>query len=159
MDAPRVGQARAAAWIRSLIVLGRTPLQSLAFSPTSIGFIPGDQTPNTAFFFAEVRCSVIVWPLFARSRYVIGSIPPLSLGPPVVRPFKTTVVRPGGNFTRMFFAQTVPAIKSIPASTKSETRFIDCPFKTELRSVKDRYFVAAVDVKHAFDAYGALRFL
>ena len=66
----------------------------------------------------------------------MGFIPPLSLGPPVVRPFKTTVVRPGGNFTRMFLAHTVPATKSIPASTKSETRFIDCPFRSELTNSK-----------------------
>src|SRR6266403_5755136 len=76
-------------------------------------------------------------------------MPPLSLGPPVVRPFKTTVVRPGGNLTRIFLAQTVPAIKSIPTSTKSETRFIDCPFRLKLANVKDRYFVAAFDVKQA----------
>src|SRR5438067_5006760 len=66
----------------------------------------------------------------------MGFMPPLSLGPPVVRPFKTTVVRPGGNLTRMFLAHTVPAIKSIPTSTKSETRFIDCSFRSELVSVK-----------------------
>src|SRR2546421_8951238 len=72
-------------------------------------------------------------------------MPPLSLGPPVVRPFKTTVVRPGGNLTRIFLAQTVPAIKSIPASTKSETRFIDCPFRTELTNVKtDTLWIASV---------------
>src|SRR2546428_7611692 len=66
----------------------------------------------------------------------MGSIPPLSLGPQVVRPFKTTVVRPGGNFTRMFLAHAVPATRSIPASTKSETRFIDCPFRSELTNSK-----------------------
>src|SRR2546423_1294664 len=79
----------------------------------------------------------------------MASFPPLSLGPPVVRPFKTTVVRPGGNLTRIFLAHTVPAIKSIPASIKSETRFIGLSLQNKIKKREDRYFVVAVDVKQA----------
>src|SRR5215204_1555326 len=49
-------------------VFGRVPLQSVGFWPTSTGSMPGAQTPKTAFFFAEVRCSVNVCPSFARRR-------------------------------------------------------------------------------------------
>jgi hypothetical protein len=49
-------RARAGQTLISYVpVLGSGPLQSVKFEPTSIGFMPGAQTPKMAFFFAEVR--------------------------------------------------------------------------------------------------------
>src|SRR5919107_3593287 len=83
--------------------------------------MPGAQTPKTAFFFTEVRWSVNVCPLRAGGGWVRGPPPPLSLGPPVVRPLRMTVVRPFGK-------RTLTVLPHAGAVASSRTRNVAANF-------------------------------
>src|SRR5688500_12744446 len=59
----------------------------------------------------------------------MGSIPPLSLGPPVVRPLRTTVVRPLGNLTLTVLAVAAAGASiNVKANSVAASLLIGVPF-------------------------------
>src|SRR5215213_2250169 len=68
----------------------------------------------------------------------MGAIPPLSLGPPVVRPLRMTVVRPFGNLTLMVLAEAVVPSRSVTARSAAASFFIICPFVRTVWGLEER---------------------
>src|SRR5437764_15379783 len=56
-------------------------------------------------------------------------MPPLSLGPPVVLPFRTTVMRPAGNLTRVVLAHAGVAARRQRVISATHSLFISPPSK------------------------------
>src|SRR5688500_330589 len=92
----------------------------------------------------------------------MGSIPPLSLGPPVVRPLRMTVVRPFGNLTLMVLphagAETSKRMRSRTANFFTRVfSFVPgrCRLRAAAHNITDGAAAVASQGRRAWDTLGA----